>query len=384
MKSGDPGDISGVKGKRVAIVSSVHRWNDTRIFIKQATSLSANGYDVVLVGIGKRQTPFLSGGVLVYPLPRRARHLRWMNWIAILRIIVSERPRVIHIHDPELFPLVLLLRITGCKAVCDVHEDFSKQILDKEWIPSIFRTGLSRAVESVEKFLPRLADAVILAEDSYARNFPRIANVTVVRNFPVLPPENKKDYHSDVFRMTYVGDVRKVRGIAEYVAISAQLVRRGIPTELWVIGSFANPSEEQEIRGMIETLGMEKRVRLFGRRPPEELPALLEQCDVGLALLHPIGNYQESYPTKMFEYMAAGLPVIASRFALWERVLVGNDCGCVVDPLNPDEATRAALEYWNSPDLRERHGQNGRRAVEESYHWDVDLRRLLDLYATLV
>lgn len=111
---------------------------------------------------------------------------------------------------------------------------------------------------------------------------------------------------------------------------------------------------------------------------------MLEDCDVGLALLHPIGNYRESYPTKMFEYMAAGLPVVASRFALWESVLVPNDCGRVVDPLNLDEATEAVFEYWSSVELRERHGRNGRRAVLERYHWELERPRLIALYTGLI
>jgi glycosyltransferase involved in cell wall biosynthesis len=85
----------------------------------------------------------------------------------------------------------------------------------------------------------------------------------------------------------------------------------------------------------------------------------------------------------MFEYMAAGVPVIASRFALWESVLVGNDCGRVVEPLDVEEATNAAIEYWQSRALRERHGQNGRAAVAGRYHWGVEVTQLMAVYAAL-
>src|SRR5207247_4214560 len=181
----------------------------------------------------------------------------------------------------------------------------------------------------------------------------------------------------------YVGDVTNVRGIREYIVITDRLSRRGIPVELWVVGSFADSDEEKQISLLVQRLGLEKKVRFLGRRPPEDIPALVEACDVGLALLHPIGNYRESYPTKMFEYMAAGLPVVASRFALWESVLVGNDCGRVVDPLNVGDATRAVLEYWVSPELRERHGRNGRLAAAERYHWGLEVPKLIAVYAAL-
>jgi glycosyltransferase involved in cell wall biosynthesis len=183
--------------------------------------------------------------------------------------------------------------------------------------------------------------------------------------------------------MIYVGDVRGVRGIREYVGITDGLARRGVPVELTIVGSFADPREEQQTVDLVKNLGLSDRVVFLGRRPPEEVPALVERCDVGLTLLHPIGNYRNSYPTKMFEYMAAGLPVIASRFPLWTNVLAGNDCGRVVDPLNVEEATAVALDYWRSPELRERHGRNGRAAVEARYHWGAEVTQLIAVYAAL-
>ena len=362
------------------MVSSVHRWNDTRIFVKEAVSLAQMGHYVVLVGVADTRATFERDGVRIHTLRRRRRSLRWINWLAILRIVIAERAAVVHAHDPELFPLVVLLKLAGRKAVCDVHEDFGQQVLHKEWIPRLLRGALSRIVWWADRWLPRVADAVILAEDSYQRNFPPEPNVVVIRNFPLLPDRHKLDYRTNVLRMIYVGDVRMVRGIGEYVHITDKLARKGVAVELRVVGSFADPGEEKQIKILVQQLGLEKRVMLLGRRPPEELPVLLEQSDIGLALLHPIGNYRESYPTKMFEYMAAGLPVVASRFALWESVLVGNDCGRVVDPLDIEEASEAIFEYWNSRELRERHGRNGRTAVVERYHWNLELPHLLAIY----
>lgn len=365
---------------RIAVVSSVHRWNDTRIFVREAVSLAQLGHSVVLVGIADKRAYFERDGVRVHTLRRRRRSLRWINWLAIVRIVLAERAQVVHAHDPELFPIAVLLRLTGRKAVCDVHEDFGQQVLHKEWIPRLLRAALSRTIRWTDRWLPRVANAVILAEDSYQRNFPARPNVVVIRNFPLLPDRHKLDYRSNVLRMIYVGDVRIVRGINEYVRITERLAQKGVAVELRVVGSFADPEEEKQIRALVQRLGLENQVMLLGRRPPEDLPALLEQCDVGLALLHPIGNYRESYPTKMFEYMAAGIPVVASRFALWENVLIGNDCGRVVDPLAVEEASEVIFQYWKSRELRERHGRNGRAAVVARYQWKLELPQLAAIY----
>src|SRR6266853_523953 len=206
-----PGDFPPL---RVAMVSSVHRWNDTRIF--------------VMVGVANKRETFERDGLKVHTLRRRRRSLRWLNWLSILRIVVAERATVVHAHDPELFPLVIFLRLFGRKAVCDVHEDFAEQVLNKEWIPAPLRGVVSKVIRLTDRWLPRVADAVILAEDSYQRNFPLRPNVRVVRNFPLLPDTFKLDYRTSVLRLIYVGDVRMVRGIGEYVRIADALAKKGV------------------------------------------------------------------------------------------------------------------------------------------------------------
>jgi glycosyltransferase involved in cell wall biosynthesis len=363
------------------MVSSVHRWNDTRVFVRQAASLVASGYEVTLAAIGgNRTTRFITNGVSVVPLARYPRYLRWLNWWAILRLVVQERAQIVHVHDPELIPLAIFLKLMGRKTICDVHENISEQVLHKEWLPRLVRRPLARLLSVVQRLLPRTVDAVILAEDSYVRDFPASDNVRVVRNFPILPSIFKTEYATDVLRLIYVGDVRRVRGINEYARVTAALARTGVPVELQVIGSFADPGEAAEFDALVRRLEIVDLVMLLGRRPPEDLPELIARCDVGLALLHPIGNYRESYPTKMFEYMAAGLPVVASRFALWERVLIDNRCGRVVDPLHIEEAVDAIRAYWSFPGLREEHGRNGRAAAIARYHWGLEAPHLLAAY----
>jgi glycosyltransferase involved in cell wall biosynthesis len=208
--------------------------------------------------------------------------------------------------------------------------------------------------------------------------------VCVIRNFPVVPAECKRDYHSSSLRLIYVGDVRRVRGIGEYVTAVDRLRQAGVPVELTVVGAFADAGEAQQITADVQRLGLGSRVVFLGRRPPEDIPSLLLGSDVGLALLHGIGNYRESYPTKMFEYMAAGLPVLASRFPLWEDVLVGSGCGRVADPENVDEIVELLHEYWRSPELLETHGRRGRAAVLHTYNWEMESTRLTQLYGTLL
>ena len=103
----------------------------------------------------------------------------------------------------------------------------------------------------------------------------------------------------------------------------------------------------------------------------------------GLVTLHPAINYLDALPVKMFEYMAAGLPVIASNFPLWKQIIEGNQCGICVDPLDP-KAIAEAIDYLIlHPEEAERMGRNGQRAVQEKFNWGIEEKKLLDFYAIL-
>jgi glycosyltransferase involved in cell wall biosynthesis len=103
----------------------------------------------------------------------------------------------------------------------------------------------------------------------------------------------------------------------------------------------------------------------------------------GIVTFHPLPNHLDSHPTKMFEYMSSGIPVIASDFPLWRDIIEGNQCGICVDPLDP-KAIAAAIDYVvTHPQAAKAMGENGRRAVLQKYNWTVQANRLIDFYGAI-
>jgi glycosyltransferase involved in cell wall biosynthesis len=111
---------------------------------------------------------------------------------------------------------------------------------------------------------------------------------------------------------------------------------------------------------------------------------MIARCHIGLAVLKPIPNYFDSYPTKMFEYMALGLPVVVSNFPLYRTIVETAKCGICVDPLNPIEIVKAIQWLLAHPDEARRMGENGRKAVMERYNWDNESKKLLELYEQIL
>jgi glycosyltransferase involved in cell wall biosynthesis len=187
------------------------------------------------------------------------------------------------------------------------------------------------------------------------------------------------------FRLVYVGGVSKLRGALELIEAMKILTTKGYKDlTLSIIGPVTPMQFGEEITLLLRQYDLEERVQIPGPIPHEKVFDVLVRSHIGLAVLHPDPNYVDSLPTKIFEYMAAGLPVVASNFPLWKEIVEGNRCGITVDPLDP-KAIAQAIEYLlTHPEEACQIGENGRRAVEEKYNWEKEAEKLLALYKELV
>ena len=124
-------------------------------------------------------------------------------------------------------------------------------------------------------------------------------------------------------------------------------------------------------------------VKFIGKISRKEVNELYGKARAGIVIYQPAANHMEAQPIKMFEFMAAGLPVVASNFPLWKRIIEGNQCGISVNPQNAAEVKKACETLLQNPDLAQKYGKNGKKAVDQKYNWNVEEKSLLRLYASL-
>ncbi len=362
-------------------MTSVHSRYDVRIFIKEITSIRRAGLSVVLmVSDGEGDEEY--GSIPIVDTGRPSGRLQRMtlNLLLLARKVLALNASVYHFHDPELIPVGLWLASRGKKVIYDVHEDVPRDILDKHWIAPFVRGILSKFFEKFEDYAASKFSAVCTATPFIKKRFEKSNPVTIdVNNYPVLGEldnaltgfTEKKPY------LCYVGGISAIRGIREMVG-AMDRVSKGVKLQL--AGRFAEVDVEAEVKrfhgwARVDELGW------LGR---DGVCQVLARSMAGLVLFHPLPNHIDAQPNKMFEYMSAGLPVIASNFPLWKNIVEGNHCGICVDPMNPDEIAAAIDMLVNNPELAEEMGKNGRMAVEEKYNWGIEERKLLKLYEKLL
>lgn len=365
-------------------LTTVHQRRDVRIFHKEAQTLRTLGRPVILVvadGLGDEQDP---GGVRfvdVGPLGRRLTRAVVGSWRA-MRTVIALRPAVVHFHDPELIPMALVLKVVGYTIIYDVHEDVPRQILDKHWIPRPLRWTVSKAVAAIERAAKFSFDAFATATPHIAGKFPAPRTV-IVQNFPMpeeLVAPHAQTYFERPLQIAYVGGTTRERGGCEMVNAMDILADDRPAARLTWAGPFTPASFGEHLRNLPGWAMVDYRGKLD--RPG--VAELLGTSRAGLIVFQPAPNHMEAQPNKLFEYMAAGLPVIASDFPLWRNIVTDAGCGLLVDPQNPTAIADAVKWILDHPDDAEAMGRRGKHAVASTYHWDREAEKLLALYAKLL
>ena len=364
---------------RIVHMSSVHEPFDTRIFHKECKTLAMAGYDVTLI-IPRAEGDVVRDGVklraITPPRDRRERLTRTI-W-NVYRAAVRENAEIYHFHDPELIPVGALLKMRGKRVIYDVHEDYAVTMQDKKWLPRILQTPASLAVRICEAAAASACDRVISVTPTIAAKFPP-KKTRLVQNFPwtrELRIPDSLPYEQRAAVVVYVGWLANARGIRE-MAKAAEIAAQEVPLKLVVAGGVRS--------GALAELdhGKNGEVEYVGQLNRPQVAELLARARAGLLMSHPTRNYINAQPNKLFEYMSAGLPVVASDFPLWRKIIRSSNSGLLADPLNPQAIAEALVWLLRHPAEAAEMGRNGQRAVAEKYNWEHESKSLISTYEEL-
>lgn len=364
---------------RVVHLSTVHHDWDNRIINKECRALAQAGIDTHLVISAPEDRT--THGVHVHAIRKRGRLGRlvgsqreaWLN-------LAGLKPDLLHIHDPELIPLAILWgRLRRRPVIYDAHEDLVKQLATKPWVSG--RKG--QVVHGVARWLLKLADrgcaAIVTATHPIAATFRhhRVGlgdrPVVVVQNLPWAGDFPDADVVSNGPVAVYTGDLSEERGFSTMVGAVASIPGAKLLLAGRALGTI----------GLDERLTASEQVEYRGLVPPSELAEIIGHARVGLVCLKRLPNYENSLPTKVFEYMASGVPFLATDFPAWQELFGGYDAGVFVDTDDPAAVASALAELINDPGRCAELGANGRRAVQDRFGFENEAAKLVELVRSL-
>ena len=363
---------------KICHITSCHPRYDGRIFQKECISL-ANKYETYLLCADEKENEVISN-VNFVSIKFKPKN-RYERFFKTTKKIYSKALEldcdIYHLHDPELLNIALKLKRKGKKVIFDSHEDYPSCIRERNWIPKFLRGIVSKCYATKEKKALKKIDGVITVTPSVNERIKKYnANTVMVTNFPIIEKETKKEQSKE--------NVLCFAGGISYQWMHHNIIKaiQNINIKYLLIGD--NNSKYFET---LKTIPSFKKVDAIGKVTKEEVKKYYSKSTIGIALNDYVANvgYHEGSlgNTKIFEYMEAGLPIIATDFRLWKKIVEDNNCGICVNPNNINEIHDAIKYLIAHPKEAKKMGENGRKLVEKKYNWKTQEKILYDLYERL-
>jgi len=365
---------------RICHLTSVHVVTDTRIFWRECVS-AALRHHVVLIAQSKKES--LCSGVTIIPFPTYRK--RWQRMILggwrMFRQAHRVHADVYHFHDPELLPWMALLHIITKKPIIyDVHEFVTHSFSSRDYMGPKLKKIIGIVYVLIERLCSRQLVCIVAASERTGRDIAgRLRThppIVILNNYPRLAEiEDTHNTTSDRKGVVYIGRISRERGMHNVID-----AMQYVDSVLHLAGDYEDPAYQQYLA---KSEGWRK-IEEYGYVNRRKAWELLTSAQVGVNVIPPAPNHLYGPSNKIYEYMAGGLPIVASNFPMWKELVEDNGCGVVVNPLNPTAIADGINMILAEPVGAKRMGENGRRLVRERFNWEQEEPKLWAMYDSML
>jgi glycosyltransferase involved in cell wall biosynthesis len=367
--------------KRVLLISTVHPATDSRIMYKIAPSLQ-NRYEIfcALPDLKVSSQP----GMSLINLPHFERllpRLFFAHPVALWKCL-RVRPHIVHIFVPELIPFAILFQWLGIKVIYEVQENLFKKFEIKKYNNALIFKTLFVYFDKIA----RKRFHCVFTDDAYLNEYKNLARpFAVIHNYVSLPVVDAVGHSEALMRghgFFYLGVVSMERCLDTMINALARLKRQHSDFHMHFFGPLR--VSRQELEGVAGYREIKDNITFHGYTDQKTALQYAGNAIAGIALLKPVADYPESYPTKLFEYMALELPVITSDFPGYRSIVEDSGSGFCISPYDA-EALFAKLDWCTrNKSKRAQMGRNGRVAAEKHYNWLSEEALLLSFYQNVL
>ncbi|MDQ6915959.1 MAG: glycosyltransferase [Actinomycetota bacterium] len=316
---------------------------------------------------------------------RRGRLARMLSGPAVLRRALRLRPSLLQVNSLELLPWGVLARVVArVPVIYDSNEDYASYMLIKQWLPRPLRRPLSWLVGVLEPWLAARLDGMTVADTLTAERFRRSGRrpVIVVHNFPWRSMAESPVSSQWRYDVTYHGSLPPYH--VDAILETARLLReRGLAVRWCLAAREFSDAEQRELRERVAAAGLEREFTLLFNLPFGQMPELMAATRLGFIPLPDTPKFRRNIPRKIFEFMGAGRPAVASDLPATRRVV--GDAGCCLLVAPGDERAYAdGLERLLRDDaLADELGRRGRLLIQQSLNAETQLDPYVRLCASL-
>ena len=374
----------------VAIVTSIHKDFDSRIW-KQAKSLVAMGHTVDLICPWKVEDAGSLEGIRFHTFNRvEKRSLRpFLIPGRVFRRLwpVLRRVDIVHFHDIDILPWMTLISLVK-PVIYDVHENYPVDMLVKHYIPDLLRKPLYHLVRFSQLALSLIIRNIVLVVPSQKADFPHPRlRLQMVRNYAsnTLLEEVADDYMKREDLVIFTGAHSIHNGSLLLLEIAERTKRQHPHLVYHVFDRFA---DYREIKSLfiaeVQRRNLEENVKILPPVLPHEMMSVLNRATIGIAPNLRVPQHIVGLPTKLFEYMAAGLPIVASDLPPAIEFVGSSKAGVLAQPENPASFADSIAKLINDRSYARSLGQNGQRAFREKYSWESQMPDLAKFYERIL
>ncbi len=358
----------------VCEITTIHPQDDARI-LRSITALCDKYDKICFIAPWKRSNaidPKID--MKMWTLPN-SRALRLFNSLIVFIKAMNTNTRIYHFHDLDFILFAVLLKYLKNKPVVyDCHENYPEEIkFNKKWIPYFIRNPLSTLVKHVENWsVSKLGNIIVVTPSQVARFESKCLNVALVRNYSSIDLNSSSNGDAIV----YVGSLTKTYGLYQLIDIAKALKNDGI--KMYVTDRFVSDVERKYFISEIEDNDLS--IELIPKVPASHMSKVLKTAKIGLSPSQRAPNTELGYHSKLIEYMACGLPIVASTVNANMFVLSHVRCGFAVEPSDIGGYVKAIRDIYYDSELCETLRSAGFDAVENEFDWKIEKKHLFESF----
>ncbi len=372
---------------RIAYVTSIHSDYDARVW-KYATAVAEQGCSVHLICPWAISSGDIVSGVTCHTFRRVGRRfLRpFLNPFRVFRKLlpVLHKVDIVHFHDIDLLPFMAVLSFFK-PVVYDVHENYADEMLVRDWIPKRIRNILYHLVYHGENACVRIIRNVVIVSPSQADKFSRLSTLRIIKIFNyassrLLVDSKALNYMQRSDQVVFIGTNYESNGSYLLLDIAKCIQKTHPHVRFLMVDRFQSSAFRKSFLCRLSEFGLENHFNMVANVAPHELMPLLNLATIAIAPNLRVPKQEKAIPNKLFEYLAASLPVVSSDLPYARKIFEGEKIGILAQPEDPESFVRAIIRLINDRSFAKQMGKSGHSEFEKLYSWESQMPSLMAFY----